>query len=380
MADVNTLRMMRDAVNALLNVTTVGPIEHNVTDSNSVLKVASQSPAVPMFPFKIYKPDLSTIANVGTIFDIFGNPSDIAINSTVPTNLPLTVNPTTDAWRIWAVREGLVSARSYLFTCFDQQFVLPGFLFKTTNSDFSTLLEVKGCDKIGIGQPVGVPYDFDVLSSNLVKVKPIILPFNFDFSGLYSIVLWIQVDMENITATLMGTRYQTLSGYQSAFPNPTDSSFIPVGMITSLGINFYKSAGDPKAVTGFNIQIGDLLSRYGSFQNNNGNSLADDLIFSATTNYRGDFLNDNRLADLVFYPGDIVKVEGEIDLTATSSGGILTTVTATIPATASSHKLFSQNLWMMTSVGFTTDPTTDPDWVKISGLDVSTQNNPTPNT
>jgi hypothetical protein len=327
-------------------------------------------------PFKIYQPDTNLLATTGTTFDISGNPLSIAIDSTVPTNLPTTVNPTTDGWRIWAVRTGRVSARGSTFISYDYQLWIPGNNSITNDSDFASTFEVAGCDGIAIGNQNGLPYEFDPALVSGYQISPIVLPFNFDSFGLYSIALWVQIDMINLTAQLKATRYNTLSGYASAFPQASDGSFVPIGAITSLGYNYYQSGANPKALTAFQIQYGNAINRYGMFQNNQGNTSGDGLVFSASINYRGDFLNDVGLSSFAFYPGDVVKIQKEIDLTATSTGGI----TTTINTGGATNKLFPQELWMMTAVGFTSDPTTDPNWVKISGLDISTQTNRTPNT
>jgi hypothetical protein len=347
----------------------------------------------PFYPFKIYQPDISTLASMGWTFDINGNPTAINIDATVPTNLPTTINPNTDGWRIWAVREGMVSCRGSQYISFDYQHWLPGLSATTTASDFSFTFEVsEGCDGIGIGSnSVGTPYDYDPVTdfslNAPVQVTPIVLPFNFDSSGLYSIALWLQIDMVNGGAVLMGTRYQTLAGATNAFPQPTDSSYVPIGSITSLGYNFYANGGNPESLTAYQIQFGNVLSRYGLFQNNLGNTNLDGLLYSATLNYRGDFLNDDGLADNAFYPGDVVKIEQEIDVTATaaSTGGITTTVTIelngnAVGAPGASPNLFVEQLWMMTTTGFTSDPTTDPNWVLISGISLSPITSPTPNT
>jgi len=70
------------------------------------------------YPFKLYQvnPGTITTLTVGTTFDQSGNPSEINIDPTQPTNfaaVPPTVNPNTDGWRIWLVRDGIIEIRPY---------------------------------------------------------------------------------------------------------------------------------------------------------------------------------------------------------------------------------------------------------------------------
>ena len=73
------------------------------------------SPPETFFPFKIYQPTLAQISQFtnGICFldPSSGAQSSIAIDATRPTNLPVTVNPNTDAWRFFAVRSGIVEIR-----------------------------------------------------------------------------------------------------------------------------------------------------------------------------------------------------------------------------------------------------------------------------
>ena len=383
--DLDSQRKTSQAVNALRNLGIFIGKEAKIhqSDANTLIEIPPATVADPTFyPFKIYKPDFSTLSSTGWTFDALGNPVSIAINSTIPTNLPTTINPTTDGWRIWAIRTGRVSARGSFFVSYDLQFWVPGISGTTIDSSFSVNFEIKdGCDSIGMSWSSGFPYDYNPIGT-IAKITPIVLPYFFDASSLYSIALWIKVDFENQSAEIMGTRYQTLAGYGTAFPDPPDSSYIPLGAITSLGPDFYSSGGDPTKLTAYNIREGNIADRYGLFQNNLGNTLLSGLLYSAGLNYRGDFLNDTDMDLNAYYPGDVVKIERQINLTATSTGGINTSVKATDASGSegNSSSLFAQSLYMMTVAGFTTDPTTDPNWVKITGLDVKTQTDQTPNT
>lgn len=71
--------------------------------------------ALPMHPFKIYQPTNYTEFATGiTFLGTDGTSTVCNIDATKPTDFgtnPPTVNPTTDAWRFWAVRSGFVEFR-----------------------------------------------------------------------------------------------------------------------------------------------------------------------------------------------------------------------------------------------------------------------------
>jgi hypothetical protein len=338
--------------------------------------------AATYYPFKIYKPQSTWLAATGITFnETTGEPINCAIDATQPTALPGRVNPNTDWWRFWAVREGLVSVRSFEFSCFDEQFIFPGAQFLTTSRDFATVIPVSGCDSIGpTHNSVGLGYEQD--PSTLDKtygasVVPIILPGNADAQGFYNYALWVGMESSagidvNYSARLKCRRYSAYTQYASAFPNQPDSSHVPVGVISTLGYDWYKAGGtDATKLTVYQIQYGHALDRYGVF--NSGNP-----YFNATLNYRGDWNNDPDLPYLCFYPGDVVKVQEQFDFTAASTGGITTTVGVAGPG-GSSASMYVTSLYMSTVVGFTADPATDTNWVKVSGADTVASNDGTPN-
>ena len=382
-----------------------------------ILGMAPQnvSPTPEYYPFKIYKPDLSLILTQGTTFDDDGNPILIQIDYTVPTNLPTTINPNTDGWRIWAMREGLVSSRA----TYGVQNIVPGSTFLAVGPDFSNMYEPTGAggagegdmgfdflglDRIGIASNgYGTPFDYDPSKNPQfdgtslpapLAIWPFIIPGDADSSGLYSFALWIKSDLtargnptDEFGAQLMGKRYETLGAddANTPFPEITDNTTIPIGFLSSLGVNYAVTIfTDPTALTAYNIQKGDFIAKYGSWKNNTiAHPTTTQLHLSGTLNYRGDFLHDLNLQDSIFYPGDVVKIESVITVSANSSGGISTSITITdsdVGSTNSAGKIYSENLWMQTVVAFTSDPTTDPNWVKISGLYASPQTDPTPNT
>lgn len=343
-------------------------------------------------PFEIYKPDLSGLSTSGWIPDGSGIMRPIAISTATPTNLPTTINPKTDAWRIWAVRTGAVSLRNLYSATVDNQVFLTGFEASVPLSDFSMSYEVtSGCDSVALGNQTGLPYEYDPGSDSLASkfglvVTPLILPASITPSPigtppLYGLALVVRIDTAANgsgsglpPATLMGFVYNCLTQYNTAFPTPADCMAIPIGAISALGYKYYESGGDSKSFTPFQIQYGNILSRYGLFENQNQES-SGDLLYNATLNFRGNWQND-QIADEIFYPGDTIQYQREMDFTA--SGGI--TVTITDPEGGSGSKLYFTELYMMTTTGFTSDPSTDDNFVRISGVDFSSNDDQTPNT
>lgn len=394
--DLKSIHKTQQAVNALLNAQVVvgKAAQAHLADGNTIYEIPPQVDKENFYPFKIYKPDFSLLTPQGNTFDDSGNPVAINIDSTVPTNLPTTVNPKTDGWRIWAVRTGMVSLRSYEFAQTDVQFFFPGGSgsAQVNLSDFSTSFEVSsGCDGIGIGFQQGLPYDFDPADGTAqapVSITPIVINADPDEFGLYGFALFLKTTSvfapeANTPATLMGLSYDAHFGGELVFPTPTDSSFIPIGVISSLGWGFYNGQGNPKYLTAYQIQYGNVINRYGIFENNFDD---EQLNYSANLNFRGNWQTD-LIVNSCFYPGDLIQYQRELDFTATSTvnapgvGTVTTTVVITDPdAEETGASLFVTELYMATVVGFTDDPTFDPNFVKISGVDFTPNENPTPNT
>lgn len=361
--------------------------------------IPAQNVPEAFYPFRIYKPKKEWLATSGWTFQSYGAPVAIAINPNVPTNLPHTINPNTDMWRIWAVRTGLIGAnRGTYFVSFDEEFFFPGLPMSVEGQDFSVITEVgDGCDRFGVSSQTGTPYDANPDDYPDEKVVPIVLPSNFgqpitNFTPLNGLAISVLVPQDGSPITLWGVVFNNLTQYNNVFSPPASGDrLFPIGVIDALGYDWYHHAsGDNAEPTAYNLQFGNITNLFGVFQNNQGNSFSTDLILSLTKNYRGDFLNDP-IQFLAFYPGDCVKIQSQIDLSASSIStvhapgtGTVTTdtsISATDAETSESgSSLFVQNIYMMTAIGFTSDPTTDPNWVKISGIDLSSQNNPTPNT
>ena len=324
------------------------------------------------YPFKIYKPDQSWLATTGWTFNASGIPISIAINPNIPTNLPTTINPNTDMWRIWAVREGLCGVRSNSSVSFSYQFWLPGFQGTTIGADFSVMLECAsgGCDGIGVGgNTFGLPYDFNPNDYPVQKIVPLVLPATFTGTGYQGLALSIETGED--ATRLRGKVFNEFTDYTTVFN--TEGSFggvpgypsalVPIGVISTLGIGFYTpTAGNLKNLTAFNLQFGHIQNRYGMYQSNaaNHNHAAGALAYFTTQNFRGNFLTDYGMSSAVYYPGDTVVVQKTLTIGGTP--------------------YYFQNLWLMTNIGFTSDPTTDPNWTLASGISTTSITSVTPNT
>ena len=371
--DLKALHEMQQAVNSLLNsqVKVGDKAESHHSDSNVIYEIPAQQEYSSFYPFKIYKPKTTWLSTTGWIFDTLGVPHGIAINSNIPTNLPTTINPTTDGWRIWAVREGLCGVRSNSQASFYYQYWFPGSSGTTVGADFSVMLECSygGCDGVGVGNnSYGFPYDFNPDDYGLCKVIPIVLPANF--TGALGQSFCLSIETGEAATRLRGRVANNISEYNTLFN--TEGSFggvpgypsalVPIGVISTLGFNLFKSQGAAKSLTAFNLQFGHIQNRYGMFQSNAANHThaAGPLSYYLTKNFRGNFLTDYGMSSACYYPGDSVIVEKAVVISGTT--------------------IYYQNIWTMTNIGFTSDPTTDPNWFLESGASTVHIASTTPNT
>jgi len=347
------------------------------------------------FPFKIYQPDLSQIADFGYILDnqIENLRNFTAIDSTVPTNLPTTINPITDGWRIWAIRDGMYSARNFESVNFQDVVIEQPPTRSTFNipmSDFS----MSGNTGDGAGDLTDAQgLDYDIPSGEYPQtnpVIPIILSGEPDSIGFYSFSIWLAINSTfdfSFGAQICGQQFDTATGTASAFPEPPygftgspdtyqgELTVFPIGIISTVSAS--NPSNVPTQLSAIQIQLGNCFSQYGEV--NLAEFTSDDgaaTVYSAGLNYRGDFLNDPNLSQEVFYPGDVVRIQKAISIAASSSGGI----TTSININGGGDTVYAQNLYLMTTIGFTTDPTTDSNWTLISGVNLTSITTPTPNT
>ena len=314
-----------------------------------------------MHPFRIYKPNLSALPTTGLIFDMDGNPSSIAIDSTAPTNLPTTVNPGTDAWRFWAVRNGLVQYRSFYTGVGETIFDI--FDWNAFGGSESTC----GTDGITPFQNVDYhqfPYD-ESTTIVLPSGEPyphkhgnvLVLNGSFDDVASNGFGLWIKIEPDGDGVTVgISVIGQLLTGGETDIV--ASSFIIPIGKIIG-DLGYFSDNGTWGDLITQQFLFDHVLNRYPIGMFSNGKPLITDTLPGASI-YRGDWDNDD-IQDQIFYGGDFIQVRQEIDFSASSSGGINTTITP--------NKIYSKQLWMMIGeAGFTTDPTTDPDWIQIGGI------------
>ena len=359
-----------------------------------VLKIKAGSPPqnetlLDFHPFQIYKPDFSLINPNKTAFCFAddGALTQILIDNTVPTSLVNgngTVNLLKDGWRVWAVRTGRISIRNYGELPVSTQFFYPGSQISLLASDLGESTEVFGCDGLSPGGPAGgaagydtagFPYEYNPEEgSPLGFIFPIVLPGTFPKgSNTFAFSLYIGGAGGSYFPSLNGIALDlSVSGNDKLlFPIPATSDTMPIGCISCIGYKGYASPGT-NALTAYQFQYGNVENRQGCYENSflsyAGISSNDPLVYSAGLNFRGSWQNDLHLNENVYYPGDVIKFQEQINFTAT--GGISIT-----PAS-----LFVQQLYMCGVVGFTSDPSTDSNFSLISGITGATDPSPTPDT
>lgn len=350
------------------------------------------------YPFKIYQPPQSAFPATGiiqgTIFDTNANPSPINIDSSKPTNFgssPPTVNPTTDYWRLWLVRNGQTEIRPF-YSSIDSGFT--GFDGNGSANNFASQREVFfGTDTITpfraapynapIGKlPKSEPGTYDSTNDDSGVGNGVfytngetdnsypdqylysgVIVVDGTFDGLSEIFysLWIEItpdtdDSQIPLARIKGFRFTNDPdiGY-STDVLPTFSPFIiPVGQI----LNF-ASTSNPSVVQGLNSHCFNRWSSSMFCSNTNGAPPTQTQLYTANVcgalNYRGDWQNNLVIQDQVFYPGDFV--------TFGSSGNVLMSGDSVIVGGTSTTIL----RLMATVVGFTSDPSTDPNFISLDG-------------
>jgi len=176
------------------------------------------TPAAATFhPFSIYHP--TTYPATGVIFDQNGVQSVININANVPTNFasnPPTVNPSTDAWRIWNVRSGLVEFK-LLYTLnsgFPRQSVgTNGLIYLGGSPSFPILNTDYICPNIS-----ALPFDSTNQTNGIQHGgKTIVIHGDIDNSNGASgmgYAIWVQINPDTPsvitpTATIIGRRFLT---------------------------------------------------------------------------------------------------------------------------------------------------------------------------
>ena len=342
-------------------------------------------------PFKIYQPDPATLASTGWIFDATtGAPTSIAIDATQATSLPTRVNPLTDGWRIWAVRTGMVAVRTPDTLAFqDNASFAPLSNPGLPGADFAFIFETTdGTD--GVGAQSAYAAETDLVAAGGAAVKPFVLT-NSEAVAIWA--LWLKVtpvfDASGALpkAILYGKDVTGLGSGVSGiatgapFPSAKDSSIVPVGILTVSKYNSTLIWSEANQ-----IQYGSIINRFGvtyNFQATDWITGDNALFLQWPMNYRGNWLTDS-IQGNAFYPGDVVKVQTQfiLGLDGTNATGTNVTLTDFYGYVFENPTLYFQNFYLNTGFGFTSDPTTDPNWVLISGTVLHDQDTPgtTPNT
>lgn len=254
-------------------------------------------------PFKIYQPNKSSLPPTGLIFDSSGNPSSIAIDQTVPTNLPTTVNPKTDWWRFWAVRNGIVEYRQIYETIlqFDINQNWPVTNNFAVQIDIANFNRDNGCGGTDGACPffgniyieTGLEYDDPTTSIQGQSEADgfssvLIIDGDVDSNGIIDFFIYINIYQPptpgDYNITIAGQRNYSNSPLQIRSPN-----IIPVGFVFSNALSEVSAAENPYNMIVEQILFGHAVNRYtpGALIN------------------RGDWTADS-LSGQYFYPNDIV--------------------------------------------------------------------------
>lgn len=336
------------------------------------------------YPFKLYQPDPSNypanINTIGTTFDQNGNASMVYINPSIPTNLmsvPPTINPNTDSWRLWLIRDGIVEIRPYYSVIIDLQNggyesdgpAINNFAFQQ-DVYFGTDLFANQYDAQSAAGGVtngffettgesefGFP-DANIYGGTLVIGGPFM--DTGEPSEAPSVFFWIEItpDTNDIQVPLARIKLRRYGGGAGGaydnLPMPAYSPFIiPVGFVTFYGdetsfnidqrifnhaIFRWQTAVLPTQYTGLGAQVIAPPSQ--------ANLYTTTMI--GANQYRGNWQTDSAvIADQVFYPGDYVIYNS-------------TTMGATL----------QQINYVCSQVRFTTDPSND-DYFLMAGSYVS---------
>jgi hypothetical protein len=310
------------------------------------------------YPFKIYKP--SNFPPVGLIFDALANASLCSIDSTVPTNLPTTLNPKTDSWRIFAVRNGVVSIRGITDSGNVPYAVRSGNSLLcdiAAVNDWDTAVQYFGTDGVSPFQdthPVATQLPYDAQTTSIQTYPGIIDSYGggqvliYDGVGPPNGIFSIWID------STIGIIRACSNGYLD-FLYPASPDIIPVGYVSFQDIG--NTVGYVQQML-FGNAIPNNSRGYFSATANPAN--AGD-IKNGLLNYRG-YWTVNSLSGQDFYDGDYVIDDSKVDETyyvAASSGGTATTQV----------ELYGQYAYIGGANIESTSPANDlTNWVKIGTI------------
>jgi hypothetical protein len=379
--DFQTLQQMRAAINGLLNGTVVAGKTPQVhySDANTVWEFPTTLPPLEkIYPFKVYK-----TTPPGVPLDKDGNPKlplptaitfDATtgvqkvcnIDTTKPTDFsaaPPTVNPTTDAWRFYALRGGYIQIRSYfsvLATYSNNYFV--GYL-----KDYNQLVQPEnGTDGLTPWGVPGEPSDSWDMPRN-VSVEGaggdiLVIPSNstdasdLDSSGYIMFSLWLEINpdidsSDEVTVKVKGNRWdlQDFTNYPAP-PFQDSPNIIPIAVIKSQFANPSDGGTDAYNLIIDQIQSGHVINRYmpGMYNLNGGTPTPTAVVPSAMVS-RGNWDIDD-IKDQVFYPGDVITINFEQPVIGVAG-----------------TKIDNLDQWMCEAICFTTDPTNDINFINVGG-------------
>ena len=317
--DLGSHQQNSRAINALRNMQIVVGKEARIhsTDSNTIIEIPPSSPQLaPFYPFKIYQPSNFAGFTTGFTFDPVTYDGVVCnIDSTVPTDMtsiPPTVNPTTDAWRFWSIRSGLVDVRNNYDTSggFPDSQEIGNWVGKWIPviyvDDISQAGGTDGNEPANIDiRPTALPFD---VQTDVSQYPPLIIPG--DASSFYlnycKLQLWIQIIPDGFeTEAKVKIQGSLWDRFNPGFPVLGKNS-IPIGYVDN-GITFNNDLGE-YSLTQFTPTQMVFDHQYNRYPTGSGNFAGDD--FSTILNVRGiysdTFISPSDLEQQYMYPGDVV--------------------------------------------------------------------------
>ena len=347
------MRSRRDSDSALTawkkNAVSVGQTRANTMAISGILqnlgrlrkRILPGTPTVtipePMHPFKIYQPDLSSFSNDPQIYQdqgpkraIYygadGLPVLVPIDPTKPTNLPITVNPNTDAWRLWAVRNGMIERRSLYYPA----------LTTEPSNNYAQLINIYDMNQVGFwGSLLGT--NCRTRMSGTDGLGGYKYETANDFDDPTTQIAWegdVFVLGDNATNLTQGFFFIEIM--PEFYPIPSGTAYLNAGLIS---VKYVQGIGQPSdspniIPVGFvdgNAKYGCFASQYlfdhlvnrypvGNMFTGDGSAPASRQMIPGGAIYRGCWQTDADLVNQYFYPGDVIYYTPDTTTTITKSG------------------------------------------------------------
>jgi hypothetical protein len=319
---------------------------------------------IPMHPFKIYQPtkyvtNLGSIIRpaTGLVFDSAGALTQCAINSAVPTNLPTTVNPTTDGWRLWAVRNGRVEIRPYysqatnpandinhsMVNNYSQNIDI--FVQSLSDPAHSSSWNTRRSGTDGVCPDL---YQLLTYQDTTTEIQPFgdVLVLTGSESSSRQYLFYIEITPDTPT-TLQVSKIKYFVPDASVNGGAWMPAFSP--LVIPIGILTFESGSTTSIVQ---LLQDHCLNRYPVGMYSKIQLVAKQSIPSGCI-YRGCWQTDADLVNQYFYPGDVIYWNPGTSTTITKSGVSL--------------KLFKSAYYMAVKNSKTSDPSTDStNFMKVS--------------